>query len=181
MTCEYQQYLAHYGIKGQKHGVRRFQNEDGTLTPEGRQRYGINEDGTLTRAGMRRHGIVYGSQMNNIAKTMKRGNLTPERKEALKKEYDSLLNRSEAMRTRRNLVKAGMAVGAAHLLTGGRSTKIIAKAGLKTLRAIHDAAVKARNSKAFINFMKSKKYRNMGAFVAKKGTYSVGWRRLTAG
>ena len=33
--------LAHYGIKNQKWGVRRFQNEDGSLTPEGRERYGL--------------------------------------------------------------------------------------------------------------------------------------------
>lgn len=33
--------LAHHGIKGQRHGVRRFQNEDGTLTDEGRRRYGL--------------------------------------------------------------------------------------------------------------------------------------------
>lgn len=33
----------HYGIKGQKHGFRRFQNEDGTLTPEGKERYGIGD------------------------------------------------------------------------------------------------------------------------------------------
>ena len=32
-------YLAHHGIKGQKWGVRRYQNEDGTLTAEGRERY----------------------------------------------------------------------------------------------------------------------------------------------
>ena len=32
-------YLAHFGIKGQKWGVRRFQNEDGTLTAEGKERY----------------------------------------------------------------------------------------------------------------------------------------------
>lgn len=32
--------LYHYGIKGQKWGIRRYQNEDGTLTPEGIQRYG---------------------------------------------------------------------------------------------------------------------------------------------
>ena len=32
-------YLAHHGIKGQKWGVRRFQNPDGTLTSEGKQRY----------------------------------------------------------------------------------------------------------------------------------------------
>lgn len=30
--------LQHYGIKGQKWGVRRFQNADGTLTAEGRRR-----------------------------------------------------------------------------------------------------------------------------------------------
>lgn len=37
-------YLQHYGTKGQKWGVRRFQNEDGTLTEEGRERYGHLKD-----------------------------------------------------------------------------------------------------------------------------------------
>ena len=32
-------YLVHHGIKGMKWGVRRFQNEDGTLTEEGKKRY----------------------------------------------------------------------------------------------------------------------------------------------
>lgn len=31
--------LMHYGIKGQKWGIRRFQNEDGTLTAAGRKKY----------------------------------------------------------------------------------------------------------------------------------------------
>lgn len=35
--------LYHYGIKGQKHGVRKYQNEDGSLTPEGRIHYGIGD------------------------------------------------------------------------------------------------------------------------------------------
>lgn len=37
--------LAHYGIKGQQWGVRRYQNEDGTLTEAGKRRYlkGYNE------------------------------------------------------------------------------------------------------------------------------------------
>jgi len=38
-VCEETDYLMHYGIKGQKWGERRFQNPDGTLTPEGRARY----------------------------------------------------------------------------------------------------------------------------------------------
>lgn len=32
--------LQHHGIPGQKWGIRRFQNEDGSLTNEGRLRYG---------------------------------------------------------------------------------------------------------------------------------------------
>lgn len=37
---ENSKYLAHYGIPGQKWGERRFQNEDGSLTSEGKLRYG---------------------------------------------------------------------------------------------------------------------------------------------
>lgn len=33
--------LIHYGIPGQKWGIRRYQNEDGTLTPEGMRKYGV--------------------------------------------------------------------------------------------------------------------------------------------
>lgn len=40
--CEYA--LAHHGIKGQKWGVRRYQNPDGSLTPEGIERYGLHKD-----------------------------------------------------------------------------------------------------------------------------------------
>lgn len=32
-------YLYHHGIKGQKWGVRRFRNTDGTLTSAGKKRY----------------------------------------------------------------------------------------------------------------------------------------------
>lgn len=33
-------YLAHHGVKGQRWGIRRYQNSDGTLTKSGRKRFG---------------------------------------------------------------------------------------------------------------------------------------------
>lgn len=41
MLICYTQELWHWGIPKQKHGVRRFQNKDGSLTPAGRERYGV--------------------------------------------------------------------------------------------------------------------------------------------
>lgn len=48
------EYLQHHGIKGQKWGVRRFQNEDGSLTAEGQERYGKSKDYGGTESGIRR-------------------------------------------------------------------------------------------------------------------------------
>lgn len=40
----YDEELQHWGIKGQKWGVRKYQNKDGSLTPAGRKRYGSLTD-----------------------------------------------------------------------------------------------------------------------------------------
>lgn len=37
-------YLAHFQVKGAKHGVRRYQNYDGSYTPLGRIHYGIGQE-----------------------------------------------------------------------------------------------------------------------------------------
>lgn len=39
----YDEYLAHWGIKGMKWGVRRYQNKDGSLTAEGQKRRTLRE------------------------------------------------------------------------------------------------------------------------------------------
>lgn len=41
--------LYHHGIKGQRWGVRRYQNEDGTLTPAGKERYGKSVIDQITK------------------------------------------------------------------------------------------------------------------------------------
>jgi hypothetical protein len=47
--------LYHHGVKGQKWGVRRYQNKDGSLTPEGRKHYDINE---TTKKGAKIGGAI---------------------------------------------------------------------------------------------------------------------------
>ena len=42
-------YISHFGVKGMKWGIRRYQNKDGSLTPEGRKRYGRSEDSEKVR------------------------------------------------------------------------------------------------------------------------------------
>lgn len=37
------EHLEHHGIRGMKWGVRRYQNEDGSLTTAGKQRYGMGD------------------------------------------------------------------------------------------------------------------------------------------
>ena len=65
--------LYHHGIKGQKWGVRRYQNEDGTYTDQGKERYGVNSSGGKTFSGRQEK------------KNFDFRNLTPEQKERIKK------------------------------------------------------------------------------------------------
>lgn len=67
--------LYHHGIKGQKWGVRRFQNEDGTLTPLGKQKlHDLNEEYAIHQH--------YKEEMEHNKKLMS-GHLNDEEKEYL--------------------------------------------------------------------------------------------------
>lgn len=49
-------FLVHYGVKGMKWGVRRYQNKDGTLTNAGKKRY--SEDDVIIKKGTEVHRII---------------------------------------------------------------------------------------------------------------------------
>lgn len=63
-------YLAHHGTKGQKWGVRKYQNPDGSLTPLGRAHYGVGQaakavkktGSAVTNAAKKAYGVVKSKQ-----------------------------------------------------------------------------------------------------------------------
>lgn len=61
-------YLAHHGIKGQKWGIRRYQNPDGTLTDEGRRRYGYGKGADTFFTENTKSHIKRGAKIGGLAK-----------------------------------------------------------------------------------------------------------------
>ena len=87
--------LYHHGIPGQKWGVRRFQEEDGTLTPEGKRRYAYE----MSRDQKKDYNKLTVYEQEYVKKKMEKG-----------KDFDSAkkdLKRSQI----RNTIIAGAIVG----------------------------------------------------------------------
>lgn len=79
-------YLIHHGIYGQKWGVRRFQNPDGSLTEAGRKRYGVGAgegiDDIRSEKGTKR-------RIKDVKKSIAKNN------KARGKEYTKIANNPE--------------------------------------------------------------------------------------
>ena len=87
--------LEHHGIKGQKWGVRRFQNADGSLTSKGKSRYGFVESPKEHEENRKRlHDMTTSGQMDRLRskamETSLRGKKSEPSKRELKKEVKLL-------------------------------------------------------------------------------------------
>lgn len=95
-------YICHYGIKGMRWGVRRYQNEDGSLTPAGIKRYatkGYAEDAYKQNKSVA--GKLYDKYTgaHKIAGSIKYDTSTKAENEKRAKEY--LKSKSEKSSTRK--------------------------------------------------------------------------------
>lgn len=74
--------LQHHGIKGQRWGIRRFQNKDGSLTKDGKRRYS-NSDFKKAKEGI--------DKANEVVKTGK--TVSDELGKIAQKEFDKKYNK----------------------------------------------------------------------------------------
>ena len=86
-------HLEHHGILGQKWGIRRFQNPDGTLTEDGKKRYlgstGRYDSyqilGDYARGGFSKHKVAQNLMRDELKKTSAFSDVEQNIKEYLKK------------------------------------------------------------------------------------------------
>jgi hypothetical protein len=127
----YESSLTHHGIKGQKWGIRRFQNEDGTLTSAGKSRY-ASLDRAINRVN-RRSEITMKAREKNRAK----------RQRHYDKKIAKATDRTAALQTKKKEKLADFDLGTKFVKAGyDRYSKIISDYKNVKLKAFEDKAFK---------------------------------------
>lgn len=147
-------YLAHHGIMGQKWGVRRFQNKDGTRTPLGRKRERENNK----------------VDHDKLVKSTDAKELYKNRDQLSDRELQDRLNR---MRNEQALEQ--MANAKSKSQNGkGMSKKVLEKVGEKSAEAIAVAVV-AKGQKVVLPFLATAGTVAVASIIANADPYSKLW------
>ena len=153
----YETTLCHYGIKGQKWGVRRFQRKDGTLTARGKKRY-ADDDGSepaAERKGMSastKKKILVGA---GIALATAATIYAIENPKVVKMP----LSAAKKLATESNAAKA-----VSNVLKNSRTIDLMKKGAVKSASAMKTVATKASPSVA--TFLKNSGSKTMSALKA---------------
>lgn len=137
-------FLCHYGIKGMKWGIRRYQNPDGSLTAEGIQRYG-------SKKGLAKH-------------------IRDENKKAEKLERDWLVKDYAAKRATKRLNKTTEKLERLQKKNSGKS---ISKKELKLMNRALDEAASSDILNAHAKSAKQKAEEHYNALVNEFGKENV--------
>ena len=158
--------LQHHGILGQKWGVRRFENKNGTLTPAGRKRYGTDENGDYKKVGgPGKVKLPNSKSLNRLAdETQKDADIS--RKSGYEAEANSLQKKADDLRSkakekeieeanrRKKIIIAGAAIaGTALAAYGGYKMYQINQQNKATSQAISNATKALNDFKAAQNSM----------------------------
>lgn len=96
--------IAHYGIHGQRWGVRNYENYDGSLTEEGKARYGKESDGRKSRAEAR-------AEAKAAKKEAKAAKKEAKAQEKLLNEYKQAAIKSDIAEIKNGAADRAMSVG----------------------------------------------------------------------
>lgn len=151
-------HLEHFGIKGQQWGIRRFQNEDGTLTEEGKKRY-LDQ---MTDYERKQYFQMSENRRKAVTDKMAEG----------KKFKSAVREVQEDIKQRNRNISAVIVTGA--LLYASPITRALFKSvGRTAFRTIANSKIAQRGSQFLARNIKRNMAKKAGAIVLNKKAFNV--------
>ena len=157
-----QNYLAHFGVKGQKWGVRRFQNEDGSLTSAGKQRY----YDTLSNLNKSRYNEFSKKNQERIEKKMAAGS-------DFNTAAKAVANRQKRINNIKAVLGAAAVFGAIAPLEDPLFRKRLGNSMKSSVSKVVNSNVVKKNAMRVNKLMQRQSMKRAGAVVLGKRGYGV--------